>query len=53
MGDVQVSFVPFDSVSKTYSLSTDTQKVGTWRVSTAALDNADTWSKHGRLTERL
>jgi hypothetical protein len=38
MGDVQISVVPFGVASKTYSLSTDTQKAGTWQVSTAELD---------------
>jgi hypothetical protein len=38
MGDVQISVVPFGVASKTYSLSTDTQKAGTWQVSTEALD---------------
>ena len=38
IGDVQISVAPFGSASKTYSRSTDTQKAGTWQVSTAALD---------------
>jgi len=38
MGDVQISVAPFGAASKTYSLSTDTQKAGTWQVITGELD---------------
>jgi hypothetical protein len=37
MGDVLIGVFPSGSASKTYSLSTDTQKTGTWKVSTVGL----------------
>ena len=38
MNDVKISIVPFGTASKTYSLSTGTQKAGTWQVSKTGLD---------------
>lgn len=37
MSDVLIGVFPSGSASKTYSLSTDTQKTGTWKVSTVGL----------------
>lgn len=37
LNDVLIGIVPSGSAIKTYSLSTDTQKAGTWKVSTVGL----------------